>query len=93
MHIPFNIVSSAPSWHTVFQYFLSFDLQIEMKSSYVWTDYTYRHDLQVVALERLQQIGHASFQSSIDEDAITEVVQQNGPQSIQIAYQRHMRQP
>lgn len=45
---------------------------------------TYRFNLQVFALEGFEQIGNSSFQSSIDEDSITEVVQKNGPQSIYI---------
>lgn len=48
---------------------------------------TYRHNLQVVALEGFKQIGNSSLEPSIDEDAITEVVQQYGSQSSQITCQ------
>lgn len=48
---------------------------------------TYKHNLQVVALEGFEQIGDSSLQSSIDEDTITEMVQQNGSQSVQITCQ------
>lgn len=49
---------------------------------------TYGQNLQVAALESLEEVGDSTFQSTIDEDAIAEVVKQYEPQSVQITCQK-----
>lgn len=46
---------------------------------------TYGQNVQVPALQRLEQIGHAPFQAAIDEDAACHVVEQDGPQRRRVA--------
>lgn len=46
---------------------------------------TYRKNAEVVALQGLEHIGNSSLQSSIDEDPIAEVIQQNDPQGVHVA--------
>lgn len=45
---------------------------------------THKKHLQVVALDCLEQVGHSTFQSTMDEDAIAEMVQQDCPQNLQV---------
>ena len=45
---------------------------------------TYKQHSQVASLERLEQVGHPVLQPPADEDAVVEVVEEDGPQGVQV---------
>lgn len=49
---------------------------------------TYRKNTEVFALQGFEHICNSSLQSSIDEDPITEVIQQNDPQGVHVTCHR-----
>ena len=47
---------------------------------------TYKQHSQVASLERLEQVGHPRLQSTADEDAVVEVVEEDGPQGVRVTW-------
>ena len=47
---------------------------------------THRQHLEVLSLERFEQIGDPAFQSAVDEHPVAEVVEQDGPQSVHVTW-------
>lgn len=41
---------------------------------------------EVVSLQRLEEVGHPSLQTSTDEHSVTEVVEEDGTQGVHITW-------
>lgn len=47
---------------------------------------TYKHHSQVAALDRLEEVCHPRLQTATDEDAVIDVIQKDGSESIYVTW-------
>ncbi len=47
---------------------------------------TYIQHLQIAALESFQEVSDSSLQASTDEDAVTEVIEQDGSEGVNVTW-------
>lgn len=60
-------------------------LEINFKAGLQVLD-TYIQHLQIAALESFEEVSDSSLQASTDEDTVTEVIEQNGSEGVNVTW-------